>query len=338
MAQIASEALNVPMDLIRVPETNTRAIGNATSTGASTGADLNGVAVQKAGTQLRKRLEEFCLHEKEKNGEQHCIDLGIAFWKHKEGWRKMVKVKGSAAPSLMWANVVNQAWQHRIDLTSEAFYKTPHTSQLSSKHPQGRPYFYYTYGVSCSEVEIDVLTGESTVVRADVIYQNAKSLNPALDIGQVQGAFVQCIGNMTTEEVLLDKEGRLISFGTWDYKPPTSMSIPRDFRVTLLERAPITQQGENVIDPEALAGKTARGSVVGHTAAQSSRTTGEPPFVLGTSVFFAIKHAVAAARGDGGDDAWFELDAPATVQRIQKACSVSSERLSLRFAQKRGNS
>ena len=335
MAQICAEALHVPLNLIQVSETSTRAIGNAISTGASTGADLNGVAVQKAGAQLRKRLEKFCRDLKQKHGEQFCVDNGIDYWNYKEGWLAQVTVKGSKTPGLMWANVASQAFNHRIDLTSEAFYKTPHLSQITPKHPIGQPYFYYTYGVSCSEVEIDVLTGESVVLRADVMYQNAKSLNPFLDIGQVQGAFVQCIGNMTSEQVLLDEGGRLISFGTWDYKPPTPASIPRDFRVSLLVCAPVTQQGADVVDKDALASKTDRGHVVGHTAAQSSRTVGEPPFVLGTSVFFALKHAVAAARADRGDTDWFDLDAPATVERIQQACLLKPDALKLQSELKR---
>ena len=329
LAQIAAEALNVPLTLIRVPETNTRAIGNATSTGASTGTDLNGVAVHKAARLLRQRLEAFCLKKKQEKGEPYCIAKGIAFWKYKQGWRAKVKVRGSKSPSLMWANVVNEAWQHRIDLTSEAFYKTPHIMQLTDQRSKGRPYFYYTYGVSCSEVEVDVLTGEAVTLRADVIYENAKSLNPALDIGQVQGAFVQCLGNMTTEQVFRDSGGRLISFGTWDYKPPTSVSIPRDFRVTLLERAPVTQQAEKLVDQEALVRKTKRGAIVGYTAAQSSRTVGEPPFVLGSSVFFAIRRAVASARADQRDTDWFDLDAPATVEKIQQACNIGEKALRL---------
>jgi xanthine dehydrogenase/oxidase len=135
---------------------------------------------------------------------------------------------------------------------------------------------------------------------------------------------------MTTEEVFLDDAGRLVSAGTWDYKPPFSKTIPRDFRVTLLERAPITQQAEKLLDKGALVKMTKRGAVVGHTAAQSSRTVGEPPFVLGVSSFFAIRHAIAAARADRGDTSWFELDAPATVERIQQACSVRPEDLVLR--------
>lgn len=331
MAQLLAHALNVPLNLIRVAESNTRAVGNAMSTGASTGADLNGGAVNKAGKLLRKRLEDMCLELREKHGEQFCIDNGIDYWRYKEGWQAQVTVKGSTSPSLMWINVVSQAFDQRVDLTSEAFYKTPHLKDVSGKYPHGRPYLYYTYGVACSEVEIDVLTGQSMVLRADVLYENAKSLNAALDIGQVQGGFVQGIGNMTCEQVFTDDAGRLLSYGTWEYKPPFTLNIPRDFRVTLLRRAPLVQQREGIVDPEALEEGTAgHGKVLGRSAVQSSRTSGEPPFVMATSVFFAIKHAILSARRDRGEDGWFELDAPATVQVIQQACLVQPDSLSLR--------
>lgn len=333
MAQIAAEALGIPMSKIKVSETNTRVIGNATSTGASTGSDLNGAAVSKACKLLRARLQSLCQELRKSKGEQFCIDQGIAYWREKDGWKAMVRTKSSTTPSLMWSNVVNLAWMNRIDLTGEAFYRTPHLVDVDAEHPHGHPYFYYTYCAAVSEVEIDVLTGEFTILRADLLYDAGKSLNPALDIGQVQGAFVQGVGNLTTEQLLYNQDGQLISDGTWEYKPPCSKTIPVDFRVTLLKADKLAQHPEKLIDPGAIQSTTRRGTVIAAAAIQSSRSTGEPPFVLANTVFFAIKHAILAACQDQGHNEWFELEAPATVERIQSACHVRPEQLVLRDLQ-----
>jgi len=333
MAQIAAGALGIPMSKIKVSETNTRVIGNATSTGASTGSDLNGAAVSKACKLLRARLESLCQNLRKSKGEQFCVDQGIAYWREKDGWKAMVKTKGSKTPSLMWSNVVNLAWMNRIDLTGEAFYRTPHLVDVDAEHPHGHPYFYYTYCAAVSEVEIDVLTGEFSILRADLLYDAGKSLNPALDIGQVQGAFVQGIGNLTTEQLLYAEDGQLISDGTWEYKPPCSKTIPVDFRVTLLKADKLAQHPEKLIDPGAIESRKPKGTVIAPAAIQSSRSTGEPPLVLANTVFFAIKHAILAARQDQGHNEWFELEAPATVERIQSACHLRPEQLVLQHPQ-----
>lgn len=337
MAQIAAFTLNIPMHLIRVSESDTRAVGNATSTGASTGSDLNGGAVSKACKVLRARLEDFCRHTLETKGEQYCIDQGIAYWLDKEeGWKGKAKVKGNPAPTLIWINVVNLAWGNRIDLTGEAFYCTPDLTQVGDKNPYGRPYLYFNYGAACSEVEIDVLTGEFSIVRADLLYNAGKSLNSILDIGQIQGGFVQGVGNLTTEQIVIDPGGRLLSDGTWDYKPPCSKTIPIDFRVTLQRADRIAHVPQDWLDKAIISAVTSSGAVLSLSAIQSSRTTGEPPFILASSVFFAIKHAILAARQDQGDNHWFELEAPATVEQIQTACRVRPEFLVLRGKVARG--
>ena len=335
MAQIAAFTLNIPLRLIHVSGTDTRAVGNATSTGASTGSDLNGGAVSKACKVLRARLEQFCQEQRKSEGEQYCFDQGIAYWREKDGWRGKARVKGSDAATLIWINVVNLAWENRIDLTGEGFYRTPDLTQIGIKDPHGRPYLYFNYAAACSEAEIDVLTGEFSILRADLLYDAGKSLNSVLDIGQIQGGFVQGIGNLVTEQLVYGRDGQLLSDGTWDYKPPCSKTIPLDFRVTLLRADKHTHLPENGLDRAIIAAVTSRGIAIDPSAIQSSRTSGEPPFVLASSAFFAIKHAILAARQDQGDNQWFELEAPATVERIQGACRVRPEHLVLRTSRGR---
>ena len=166
---------------------------------------------------------------------------------------------------------------------------------------------YFTYSAACSEVEIDVLTGEFNVRRADILYDAGSSLNPMIDIGQIQGGFIQGMGNVTTEEIYYDDSGGSgapLSSNFWNYKPPCSKTIPAKFNTRIY-------QYDNA-ELNALPGAP--------FAVWRSKSTGEPPAVLANSVFFAIRHAVAAARQAQGWPDWFEFDAPATVARIQRAC------------------
>jgi xanthine dehydrogenase/oxidase len=155
-------------------------------------------------------------------------------------------------------------------------------------------------------VEVDVLTGEVTVLRSDLIYDAGDSLNPALDIGQVRGGFVQGLGNVLCEYVYYEDSGRPYTDGTWQYKIPDSKTIPIDFRVSLLTYSDRKSPHDDLpVDPYGI---------------QSSKSTGEPPLVLANSAFFAVKHAVRALRSDLGFTDWFSLDSPATPDRIHMAC------------------
>src|SRR5205823_4072527 len=166
--------------------------------------------------------------------------------------------------------------------------------------------YYFTYGAAATEVEIDVLTGESIVRQSDVVYDAGQSVDPFIDIGQIEGAFVQGIGTLTCEQTRYADDGRLITNGTWEYKPPFSKSIPEVLNVHML-RYP--------------ADDSAGGPPLDRFGVLSSKATGEPPLVLATSAFFAIKHAILAARQEhAGDSGWFDLDAPATTERIRQAC------------------
>ena len=171
---------------------------------------------------------------------------------------------------------------------------------------------------TAAEVEVDCLTGEWQILRADVTFDVGKSLNPLLDVGQMEGGFVQGVGCVTTEEMLFQKpdeapkkgfpRGVITSYGTWDYKPPGAKSIPIDFRVTLIDNSGFEVEH--------------KGPRWDAAAVKSSKGIGEPPLVLANTVFSAIRQAVGAYRRENGETGWFEFDAPATVPRIQAACGV----------------
>ncbi|HKS28347.1 MAG TPA: molybdopterin cofactor-binding domain-containing protein [Pyrinomonadaceae bacterium] len=286
MLQIAAETLGIPMEWIRIAESSTETCPNATATAASSGSDLFGGAVQLACQKLRKRLEKYCEENKVK------------------GWRKNWQMK--------WKEIVSGAYNARVDLTSEALFRTPHLGNTTGDHPYGDAFYYFSYSAAATEVEIDVLTGETTILRTDILFDAGKSLNPCLDVGQVEGAFVQGAGMMTSEQLMYEETGRLYSNGTWDYKPPQSLSIPIDFRVAL-----------NASVRNRMSKQEAGAAVL------SSRALGEPPLVLATTVYFAIKHAIMSARRDQGDTSWFVMETPASVGRIQRACLVDKSALRL---------
>lgn len=310
MAQAAAYALNIPLGLVEMTPMNTNIIPNATGTGATSSSDINGGAILEAGRQLRKRLEAFCEQCQEWFGVQYCIDNGINYWDFDNGWQAEVLKKGATKKSMMWLNVLNQAYQYRIDLSGQAQYKTPGLGDLEDKN-----FYDYTYSAACSEVEIDVLTGETTILRSDICYDMGKSMNPAIDIGQIEGAFVMGIGNVLSEELVFqpdgEQRGALNTTNTWQYKPPASTSIPIDLRVEIFPRAAASEVRE---DPNLLL---------------SSKGVGEPPLVLAASVHSAVKQAVLDARKDRGLTDWFELRSPATVERVREACAVEIGDLNL---------
>jgi xanthine dehydrogenase/oxidase len=311
MAQVAAHALNLPLALIEMTPMNTNIVPNATGTGATSSSDINGGAILEAGNQLRQRLQAFCDQCQEWFGVQWCIDNGINYWDYDNGWQAEVLLEGKTKTSMMWLNVLSQAYQYRVDLSGQALYKTPGLGDLNDKQ-----FYDYTYSAACSEVEIDVLTGETTILRADICYDMGKSMNPAIDIGQIEGAFVMGIGNVLSEELVYqpngEQRGALNTTNTWQYKPPASTSIPLDLRVEIFPRNAASEVRE---DPNLLL---------------SSKGVGEPPCVLAASVHSAVKQAVLAARKDRGHTDWFELRSPATVERVREACLVESADLNLK--------
>jgi xanthine dehydrogenase/oxidase len=296
IAQVAAGELNVPLEFIRVTGNHTDAINNAPPTAASTGFDLNGGAVAQACRVLRERLEEFCAAN-----EETLSAVAIDDWRLR--WRDA------------WPAIAAQAWRARVSLIAAETYQAPHYERPVDHFPQGKFFAYFAYGFSVSEVEIDVLTGEFTVLRADLYYDAGRSPNPAIDIGQIEGGYVQGLGFVTTEQVLFDDEGRLVTDNIWTYKPPCTKTIPLDFRVSLLEQDPDSREAQE------------RAKLL---AVASSKSTSEPTLSLGVSAYFAIKHAVCNAHRElTGRDEWPRMDVPATCQCIQDHCGVTRDRLTL---------
>ncbi|KAJ7988705.1 hypothetical protein DPEC_G00312000 [Dallia pectoralis] len=261
MVQVASRCLGIPPCKIHITETSTSTVPNTSPTAASASSDLNGAAVYNACEILVQRLEPY----KTKN------------------------------PKGCWEDWVRAAYFDRVSLSSTGFYKTPDLG-YDFETNSGRAFNYFTYGVACSEVEIDCLTGSNTNVHTSIVMDVGNSLNPALDIGQVEGGFIQGVGLFTLEELRYSPQGYLFTRGPGMYKIPGFGDIPTDLSVSLLRDA--TNQ----------------------KAIYSSKAVGEPPLFLAASVFFAIKDAITAARAESGLSGPFRLDSPATSERIRNAC------------------
>jgi xanthine dehydrogenase/oxidase len=324
MAQIAAETLGIDITLIKIAGTDTNVISDASPTAASTGSDLNGGAVQLACRKLRTRLEKFCEDLEEytvyfSKFDKTAMDAGIVEQMQTvtQNWRERW--------SEVWPMICSLAYVNRVGLAAEARYKAPNFSSVDISHSIGNTFFYYTYAVAASEVEIDVLTGDFTIIRSDILFDVGKSLNPLIDVGQIEGGFIQGIGYLTMEELTFQgpketprvgyPEGALTTVNTWEYKPPGARSIPLDLRVRIADTSRSNLQSkERKLDPAAV---------------KKSKGIGEPPLVLSNTVFFAIKQAIQAFYHDRGHAGWVEMDAPATVVRIQSACRVAIEKLKI---------
>ncbi len=274
VAQVAAEAFDVPMETVRITATDTGKVPNTSATAASSGSDLNGMAVKAACDTLRNRLVRFlCDAHDVTEAEVHFHD-----------GRVQVGMK-----EFTFAEVAAAAWQARVSLSATGFYATPDIS-WDRVRGQGRPFYYFAYGAAVTEVVVDTLTGENRILRTDILHDVGRSLNPAIDIGQIEGGFVQGAGWLTTEELVWDRDGRLTTHAPSTYKIPACSDRPRDFRVALY------QQGVNR-----------------ERTIYRSKAVGEPPLMLGISAFLALADAVAAC-GDGSRPVM--LDAPATPERI----------------------
>ncbi|WP_431298312.1 xanthine dehydrogenase molybdopterin binding subunit [Tabrizicola sp. BL-A-41-H6] len=276
VAQVTAGVFGVDASMVKITATDTAKVPNTSATAASSGADLNGMAAKAAAETIRGRLAEFI-------AEKHQVQAGTVRFVDGE-----VRVAGEVYD---WARVVAWAYQARVSLSSTGFYATPKII-WDRVRGTGRPFFYFAYGAAVTEVVIDRLTGENRILRADILHDTGTSLNPALDIGQVEGAYVQGAGWLTTEELVWDGKGRLATHAPSTYKIPACSDRPRVFNV-------------------ALWGKPNREDAVG-----KSKAVGEPPFMLGISVLMALSDAVAAC-GDGS--VYPGLDAPATAERVLAA-------------------
>lgn len=282
VAQVVAHELGIGFGRVRVTATDTSKVANTSATAASTGTDLNGKAAQDAARQLRERLAKFAA---EKFGAGEVAASSVRFANDR------VIVGDDAIP---FEEVVAKAYLARVQLWSDGFYATPKL-YWDQAALQGRPFYYYSYGAAVSEVVIDTLTGEMRVLRADALHDVGDSLNPALDKGQVEGAFVQGMGWLTTEELWWNAGGKLMTHAPSTYKIPTVNDTPPDFRVNLFKN-------RNVED-----------------SIHRSKAVGEPPLLLPFSVFFAIRDAVAAV-GDYKVNP--PLNAPATAEEILKAVNA----------------
>jgi xanthine dehydrogenase large subunit len=276
VAQVTASVFGLDVGMVKITATDTGKVPNTSATAASSGSDLNGMAAKAAAETIRGRLAEFI-------AEKHQVKPAAVKFQDGE-----VRCAGEV---YSWEQVVAWAYQARVSLSSTGFYATPKIV-WDRVRGVGRPFFYFAYGAAVTEVVIDRLTGENRILRADLLHDTGTSLNPALDIGQVEGAYVQGAGWLTTEELVWDGKGRLSTHAPSTYKIPACSDRPRDFRV-------------------ALWGKPNREDAVG-----KSKAVGEPPFMLGISALYALSDAVAAC-GDGS--VYPALDAPATAERVLMA-------------------
>ncbi len=277
VAQVAAARFGVGVDRVKITATDTGKVPNTSATAASSGSDLNGMAVKAACDEIRGRLAAFVAER------QQADPASVRF----EGGRVWV---GSG--SYPFEDVARDAWMARISLSATGFYKTPKLEWDRMKG-HGRPFFYFAYGAAITEAVIDTLTGENRLLRTDILHDCGASLNPALDIGQIEGGYVQGAGWLTMEELVWDAEGRLRTHAPSTYKIPACSDAPPVFNVALWD-------GENRED-----------------TIYRSKAVGEPPLMLGISALMALSDAVAAAGGAGAP--YPALDAPATPERVLAA-------------------
>ena len=278
VAQIVADELGVPLATVLVTGSNTDKVPNASATAASSGTDLNGKAAQAAARTVRDNLAAFVC------GLDGCGAGAVEF---RRG--KVITPKSERD----FAAVVQQAYGNRIQLWSDGFYRTPKI-HYDKQTLTGRPFFYFAYGAACSEVAIDTLTGEYRVLAVDILHDVGRSINPAIDIGQIEGGFVQGMGWLTTEELVWNDKGQLTTKAPSTYKIPTAADVPARLNVHLWPEA----------NPE--------------DTVFRSKAVGEPPFMLAISVWEALRNAIAAARADrgGAEPVTVQMDAPATAERV----------------------
>jgi xanthine dehydrogenase large subunit len=282
VCQVVAHELGIGLDLVRASATNTSKVANTSATAASTGADLNGKAAQDAAHTIRQRLAEFAV--KLHGGAVQDVRF--------EAGR--IHVNGAAVP---FPELVQKAYMARVQLWSDGFYATPGL-HWDPKTMSGNPFSYYAYGASVSEVVVDTLTGEWKLLKVNALYDAGQSLNPALDVGQVEGAFVQGMGWLTTEELWWNASGKLMTHAPSTYKIPGVSDCPEHFDIRLFKN-------RNVTD-----------------SIHRSKAVGEPPLLLPFSVFLAIRDACSSVANHKFNP---PLRAPATSEAILNAIGAVQE-------------
>jgi xanthine dehydrogenase large subunit len=275
VAQVTAEEFGVGLERVQITATSTDKVPNTSATAASAGTDLNGMAAQIAARKIKKRLTKFA-------SENWNVPEDLITYRDDRVF--------IGNESITFGELTKKAYGARVSMSASGYYKTPKLHWDRDK-AKGRPFFYFAYGAACSEVAIDILSGEMKVRRVDILHDVGHSINPAIDIGQIEGAFVQGMGWLTTEELVYDDKGRLLTHAPSTYKIPVASDVPEDFRVALFA-------GSN------------REDTIYH-----SKAVGEPPLMLGISVFAAIADAVHSVN-PGKPVA---LDAPATPEAILRA-------------------
>jgi xanthine dehydrogenase large subunit len=277
VAQVVAETFAIDLDHIRVSATSTAKVPNTSPTAASSGSDLNGMAALHAAEQIKTRMTEVA-------AEHFAVPAGEIIFASNRIY--------AGNRSLSFPELAALSWEKRVSLSATGYYRTPkiHWDFASST---GRPFYYFAYGAAAAEVAVDTLTGESRVLRAELVQDCGRSLNPAIDLGQIEGAFVQGMGWLTTEELWWDAEGRLRTHGPSTYKIPGSRDVPRIFNARILSDAPNRE-----------------------ATIFRSKAVGEPPLMLAISVWLAIRDAISSLVDYRRAPA---LDAPATPERVLAA-------------------
>jgi xanthine dehydrogenase large subunit len=276
ISQIVADELGIPFAKVMATASDTSKVPNASATAASAGTDLNGRAAQFAARHVRDNLAAFV-----------CGLDGVGAGAVRFEGGQVITPKTARS----FEQVVGMAYANRIQLWSDGFYRTPKI-HYDKTTLTGRPFYYFAYGAACTEVAIDTLTGESKLQKVDILHDVGRSLNPAIDIGQIEGGFVQGMGWLTTEQLVWNEKGYLSTHAPSTYKIPTAGDVPEHFKVALW---PEPNREDNVF---------------------GSKAVGEPPFMLGISVYEALRDAIAQARGDGTT---IQLTAPATAENVLKA-------------------
>jgi len=277
VAQVVADELGVPFERVLSSASDTSKIPNASATAASAGTDLNGRAAQFAARHVRDNLAQFVA------GLDNCGAGAVAFAQGQVT---------SPSRSRSFVDVVKLAYANRIQLWSDGFYRTPKI-HYDKTTLTGRPFYYFAYGAACSEVAIDTLTGESRLLKVDILHDVGRSINPAIDIGQIEGGFVQGMGWLTTEQLVWNDNGHLSTHAPSTYKIPATGDIPGHFVVDLW---PEPNREDNVF---------------------GSKAVGEPPFMLAISVFEALRDAVAQTRPQ--ERGCVSMTAPATAENVLRA-------------------
>ena len=276
VAQIVADELGVPFERVLATASDTSKVPNASATAASSGTDLNGRAAQFAARHVRDNLAAFVA------GLDGVGAGAVRF----EGGQVITE-----KTTRRWEDVVGAAYANRIQLWSDGFYRTPKI-HYDKATLTGRPFYYFAYGAAVSEVAIDTLTGEYRVLKVDILHDVGHSINPAIDIGQIEGGFVQGMGWLTTEQLVWNGKGYLQTHAPSTYKIPATGDVPAHFKVELWPEA---NREDNV---------------------HGSKAVGEPPFMLAISVYEALRDAVAQAGGDP-----LLVNAPATAEEVLRAVS-----------------